>query len=120
MTSPFKGCLVSRRNWRHSLYFGEDNVNVGAGDVLAINDPTVFAQFGPVLSIQLLPRSFGVPVDSKLLKRYLEQLHVWSSLHNGEYLKQTMEKAEFAFQICDQRCEDKRTKRQLQDGIISS
>lgn len=30
-----------------------------------------------------------------------------------------MEKTEFAFQICDQRCEDKRTKTQLQDGIIS-
>lgn len=61
--------VIQNKNWRHSLYFGKDNVNVGAGDVLAIDDPTVFAQFGPVLPVQLFPSSFGVTVNRKSLKR---------------------------------------------------
>lgn len=67
-----------------SLDFGEDDVDVGAGDVLAIDDLAVFAQFGPVLPVKLLPRGLCVAVDSKLLKRRQELLYVRILCHDGK------------------------------------
>lgn len=68
----------------HSLDFREDDVDVGAADILAIDDLAVFAQFGPVLPIQLLPRRLRVSVDRKLLKRYQELLYVDTLRHDGK------------------------------------
>ncbi len=65
-----------------SLDFGEDDVHVGAGDVLSVDDLAVFAQFGPVLPIQLLPRGLCVSVDGKLLKRHQELVHVHTLRHD--------------------------------------
>lgn len=67
-----------------SLDFGEDNVHICAGDVLAVNDLTVFAQFGPVLSIELIPSRFCVSMNGKLLKSLEEMVHVCTLRHDGK------------------------------------
>lgn len=65
----------------YSLDFCEDNVYIGAGHVLAIDDLAVFAELGPVLSIHLLASGFGVPVNSELLEGGQKLLHVCALSH---------------------------------------
>lgn len=67
-----------------SLDFGEDDVHVGAGDVLAVDDLAVFAQFGPVLPVQLLPRGLRVSVDGELPESREKLLHVSAVRHDGK------------------------------------
>ena len=52
----------------YSLDFAEDNVHVSEGNALAINHTTVFAEFGPVLAMQILACSASVAVDGKTSK----------------------------------------------------
>lgn len=61
---------------KHLLHFGEDNVHVGAGDVLVVSDLAVLAQFGPVLPVQLLPGCLCVSMNSKSFESQKELLHV--------------------------------------------
>lgn len=75
-----------------SLDFGEDDVHVGAGDVLSVHDSAVFAQFGPVLPVQLLPRGLRVPVDGELLKGRQELFHVGTLCHGGKISAEQDEK----------------------------
>ena len=70
-----------------SLDFGEDDVHVGAGHVLAVGDLAVFAQFGPVLPVQLLPRRLRVAVNRKLLEGRQELLQVRAVRHDGRVLQ---------------------------------
>lgn len=72
----------------HLLDFGEDDIYIGAGDVLAINNFAVFAQFSPVFPVHLLAGSFGVPMDGKLLKRLQQLIHVCAFCHIGYSAKQ--------------------------------
>lgn len=67
-----------------SLDFGEDDVHICAGDVLAVYDLAVFAQFGPVLPIELLPRCLRVSVNGELLKSLQELVHVCTLRHDGK------------------------------------
>lgn len=68
---------------KNSLDFSEDNIYIGAGDILAIRDFAVFAQLSPVFPIQLLPSGFGVTMNSKLLKRAQKLVHVCAFCHIG-------------------------------------
>lgn len=67
-----------------SLHFREDDVDVGGSDVLAIGDLAVFAQFGPVLPVQLLPRRLRVSVDGELPEGRQQLLHVRTLRHDGK------------------------------------
>lgn len=50
------------------LDFGEDDVHISEGDVLAVNHATVLAEFGPVLSMHIFTRSASVTMDGKTSK----------------------------------------------------
>lgn len=73
----------------YSLDFCEDDVDVRAGDVLAIDDLAVFAELGPVLAIHILSGGFGVSMDGKLLEGVQKLLHVCAFGHPGKPLIQT-------------------------------
>lgn len=50
------------------LDFGEDDVNVCGGDILAVNDETVLADLGKILAVHLLPRRLAVTMNGKLVE----------------------------------------------------
>ena len=53
---------------RFSLDFTEDNVHIGSGDILAVDDAAVLTEFDKVFAVHLLPGGLGVSVDGKLLE----------------------------------------------------
>lgn len=86
--------MDTKNPFADSLDFGEDNVHVGAGDILAVDDLAVFAQFGPVFPIQLLPCGLCVSVDGKLLKSCQQVLHVRTLRHDGKISEKRNEREE--------------------------
>ncbi len=73
---------------KNSLDFCEDNIYISAGDILAVNNFAVFAQFSPVFSIHLLSSGFGVTMNSKRLKGAQKLVHFCAFCHIGYSVKQ--------------------------------
>lgn len=78
----------TKQTLTNSLDFCKDDINIGAGDGLAINNFAVFAQFSPIFPVHLLPGGFGVTMDCKLLKGLQEFVHVCALCHIGYSAKQ--------------------------------
>lgn len=71
-----------------SLDFGEDDVNVGSVDVLAIHDLAILAELGPVLPVHFLSGGLGVSMDRETTERAQQRLRVHGLCHHlacGKY-----------------------------------